>query len=215
MRTPQNPTVAGKVRRFVPQFHYAIMAVVLMGICPLRALAQDHDHMMMTQEQLTPEQKRQQGLLLQRVREATERFKDVGEAIYEHYALTFGCVSGPDQGAMGLHYVNFALVGSGVIDPAHPQIILYEPTPGGRPRLTGADYLVDAAQWDSDPKHTGPPELMGQLFHYFEAPNRFHLPAFYTLHVWAWKDNPSGAFANWNPNVSCASFVGETNNDPQ
>ena len=32
--------------------------------------------------------------------------------------------------------------------------------------------------------------MMGQLFHLFEAPNRFGLPAFYTLHVWAWKDNP-------------------------
>jgi hypothetical protein len=168
---------------------------------------------MAMQQHLTPDQKRQQGALLQRVREATERFKDVGEAEYEHYALTFGCVSGPDQGAMGLHYVNFTLVGSGVIDPAHPQIILYEPTPNGSPKLTGADYLVDAEQWDSDPKHTGPPELMGQLFHYFEAPNRFGLKPFYTLHVWAWKDNPSGAFANWNPNVSCASFVGPTNNN--
>ena len=40
---------------------------------------------------------------------------------------------------------------------------------------------------------------MGQLFHLFESPNRFGLPAFYTLHVWAWKDNPNGTFTNWNP----------------
>ncbi len=30
-------------------------------------------------------------------------------------ALQFGCVSGPDSGAMGLHYVNGALVNSGVV----------------------------------------------------------------------------------------------------
>jgi len=24
--------------------------------------------------------------------------------------------------------------------------------------------------------------------------------------VWAWKDNPNGTFANWNPNVSCDVF---------
>jgi hypothetical protein len=54
------------------------------------------------------------------------------------------------------------------------------------------------------------PQLMGQIFHYFEAPNRFGLPAFYTLHVWAWKENPKGAFVNWHPNVSCQSFVGQT-----
>jgi hypothetical protein len=48
---------------------------------------------------------------------------------------------------------------------------------------------------------------MGQAFHLFESPNRFALPAFYTLHVWAWKENPNGTFTNWNPNVSCDAFV--------
>jgi hypothetical protein len=64
---------------------------------------------------------------------------------------------------------------------------------------------VFAVDWDK--KHPGePPQLMGQLFHLFESPNRFGLPAFYTLHVWAWKDNPNGAFVNWRPNVSCDKF---------
>ena len=63
--------------------------------------------------------------------------------------------------------------------------------------------------WEADPKHTAPPELMGQLFHLFDSPNRFGLPAFYTLHVWAWKDNPNGTFTNWNPDVSCDGFAGE------
>jgi hypothetical protein len=67
--------------------------------------------------------------------------------------------------------------------------------------LTGADFLVLADAWNA--KHPGPPELKGQLFHFFESPNRFGLPAFYTLHVWAWKDNPNGTFTNWNPAVSC------------
>ena len=58
--------------------------------------------------------------------------------------------------------------------------------------------------------HSGPPELMGQLFHLFDSPNRFGLPAFYTLHVWAWKENPKGAFVNWHPNVSCESFAGQS-----
>ena len=73
-----------------------------------------------------------------------------------------------------------------------------------------ADFLVLADTWDK--AHPGtPPALMGQLFHYFEAPNRFGLPAFYTLHVWAWKDNPNGAFVNWHPNVSCKSFTPDSN----
>src|SRR6201990_3461438 len=68
-----------------------------------------------------------------------------------------------------------------------------------------ADDLIVAKT--SDKPHPGnPPQLKGQLFHYFESPNRFGLPAFYTLHVWAWKDNPNGAFVNWHPDVSCQQF---------
>ena len=106
---------------------------------------------------------------------------------------------------MGLHYVNLPLVFDGELDPAHPEIVLYEPLPSGRLRITGADFLVLADAWDAT--HPGdPPQLMGQLFHRFEAPNRFGLPAFYTLHVWAWKDSPTGTFVNWHENVSCDSF---------
>ena len=66
------------------------------------------------------------------------------------------------------------------------------------------DYLLIADAWNA--KHPAPPELNGQLFHLFETPNRFGLPAFYTLHVWAWKENPKGAFSNWHPKVSCDSY---------
>jgi hypothetical protein len=66
--------------------------------------------------------------------------------------------------------------------------------------------LVKKADWESNPDHKGPPELMGQLFHLFDSPNRFGLDPFYTLHVWAWKDNPVGTISNWNPNVSCDAF---------
>ena len=108
---------------------------------------------------------------------------------------------------MGLHYVNSALVNKGVLDATRPQIVIYEPTAVGGLKLIGADYLLIAAAWDA--KHKTPPELMGQLFHYWESPNRFGLPAFYTLHVWAWKDNPNGAFVNWHPHVACQLFAGQ------
>jgi len=139
------------------------------------------------------------------VREATERFKDVAAAEQEGYGLMFGCVSGGDWGAMGLHYVNLPLVLDGDLDAARPEIVIYEPTPSGRHRIIGADYLVFAADWDK--KHPGePPQLFGQLLHLFEAPNRFGLPTFYTLHVWAWKENPAGTFVNWHSKVSCDGF---------
>lgn len=142
--------------------------------------------------------------LIKAVREATERFKDVAVAEAEGYSLMFGCVSGPDYGAMGLHYVNLPLVLDGVLDPSKPEIIIYEPLPNGRLRMTGADFLVFAADWHARTAAT--PELQGQLLHLFESPNRFGLPNFYTLHVWAWKDSPTGAFSNWHANVSCDAF---------
>lgn len=144
------------------------------------------------------------GELIRVVREATARYRDVAIAEADGYKLQFGCVTGPDVGAMGLHYVNFPLVGDGELDASRPEIVIYEPLPNGRLKLTGADFLVLAADWDA--KHSAPPQLEGQLFHLFESPNRFGLPAFYTLHVWAWKNNPSGTFTNWHPNVSCDSF---------
>jgi hypothetical protein len=155
-----------------------------------------------------------QSELLSIVRQSTERFKDVSVADAEGYKLQFGCVSGPDAGAMGLHYVKGEFVNktpllpNGEIDPTRPQIVIYEPIPGGGLRLIGADYLIVAEGWDKDHPNN-PPQLKGQLFHYFESPNRFALPAFYTLHVWAWKENPNGAFVNWHPEVSCQSFAGQ------
>jgi hypothetical protein len=100
-----------------------------------------------------------------------------------------------------------SLVDDGKIDATHPDIIIYEPLPDGRLRLIGADFLVLAADWNA--QNAEPPQLMGQLFHLFESPNRFGLPAFYTLHVWAWKDSPTGTFVNWNSKVSCDGFNGQ------
>ena len=145
------------------------------------------------------------GDFVQAVRNATERFKDPAAAESEGYSLMFGCVSGPDWGAMGLHYVNLGLVTDNVLDPTKPEIIIYEPQPNGRPKLSGADFLVFAAGWHAT--HPETPQLGGQLMHLFESPNRFGLPDFYTLHVWAWKENPAGTFSNWHSKVACDSFT--------
>ena len=199
-----------KVGRCATQLTCSLVGVlVLTSFSPSPALAQDHDAHMMTSEQQpqTAQQKKHANALVRIVRDATERFKDVSVAENEGYNLLFGCVSGGDYGAMGLHFVNFPLVGDGKIDATTPEIVLYEPTSNGRLRITGADFLVFAADWDKT--HTTAPELNGQLFHFFEAPNRFGLPPFYTLHVWAWKDNPNGTFTNWNPSVSCDGFNGQ------
>jgi hypothetical protein len=174
---------------------------------PIRAAQSDHAHAAAQAGSITASAEGAAGALVRIVRESTERFMDVEVARNEGYALQFGCVSGPDYGAMGMHFVNFPLVTDGEIDATRPEIVIYEPQPNGQLKLIGADYLVFADAWNS--KHDGPPQLMGQLFHLFDAPNRFGLPAFYTLHVWAWKENPTGTFVNWHSNVSCDAFAGK------
>jgi hypothetical protein len=102
---------------------------------------------------------------------------------------------------MGIHYVNGALVADGEIDVTHPEALIYEPV-GDKRRLVGVEYIVDAATWLSNHDNT-PPALDGQDFQFVGAPNRFNLAPFFELHVWAWRENPQGAFVDWNNQVSC------------
>jgi hypothetical protein len=187
----------GRLARHVAYVAIGVLMAISLGASTVRA-AGDQEHAQHTAQN-------QSDGLLKVVRDSTERFREVTAAEAEGYGLLFGCVSGPDWGAMGLHYVNLPLVFDGELEATHPEIVIYEQLPNGRLKMTGADYLVLADAWHAN--HPAPPELMGQLFHLFEAPNRFGLPAFYTLHVWAWKENPNGTFVNWHPKVSCDGFT--------
>jgi len=140
-------------------------------------------------------------VLVEKVRNATRQFLNVNNAGPAGYGPAFGCVSGPDHGAMGIHYVNGGLVGDGEIDLEHPEALIYEPVGNAR-RLVGVEYIVDAKTWLMYHDNT-PPALEGQFFQLVPAPNRFNLNSFFELHVWAWRDNPQGAFVDWNNNVTC------------
>ena len=138
--------------------------------------------------------------LVQAVRDATRQFIDVNAATAAGYGPFLGCVSGPDHGAMGVHYVNGLLVVDGEIDASKPEALIYEPS-GDRLRLVGVEFIVDATTWLAH--HDAPPVLEGQSFQFVGSPNRYALPAFFELHVWAWRDNPNGAFVDWNTRVTC------------
>jgi hypothetical protein len=129
--------------------------------------------------------------LVEQVRAANDRFKDVAVALSEGYT-PIPCASGTDGGAMGVHYVKATLIGESV-DLKAPQAIMYEPTSDGRMELIAVEYITTK----------GPASLGGQLFNFNGAPNRYGLGPFYELHVWAWKANLRGAFADMNPAVSC------------
>jgi len=132
------------------------------------------------------------GSLVEKVRAANSRFQDVKAAVAEGYA-PIPCASGIDGGAMGVHYVNQDYLKDETPDLKRPQAVMYEPKADGKLDLVAVEYISSK----------GPAALEGQLFSFTGAPNRYGLGPFYELHVWAWKPNPRGAFADMNPNVTC------------
>ena len=140
------------------------------------------------------------------MRDATAPYRDpaaAGPAHYERFldAKGIACIDMPGEGAMGVHYANQALVGDGVIDPAAPEALVYEPGTDGDGRLAAVEYIAVQEQWMAT--HDAPPSLFGQTFALTPSPNRFGLPAFYSLHAWVWKHNPAGMLEDWNPEVAC------------
>jgi hypothetical protein len=99
---------------------------------------------------------------------------------------------------MGVHYVNAKLITGNPVELGRPQAVMYEPAPNGKMSLIAVEYIT----------LKGPAALEGQLFNFTGAPNRYGLDPFYELHVWAWKANPRGPFADMNPNVTCEHAAG-------
>lgn len=146
---------------------------------------------------------------LQRARDALDKYKDPVVAVHDGYWSTVGCITypkpgGPGEvpykpGGMGVHFVNFGLLGK-VLDPLKPQILVYEPV-GGKLQLVAAEWFVPIS-----PEVKDRPQLFGQPF---DGPMEGHHPLqpqglnHYDLHVWLWKENPSGTFAPTNPRVKC------------
>jgi len=129
------------------------------------------------------------------LRRATAAFHSFAKAQAAGYtAQITSCFSDPVEGGMGFHYGNPALI-DGAVSVTAPELLLYEPQADGSLRFVAVEYIVPFGAWAG----SEPPELFGQHFHRNEA---FGI---WALHVWAWRNNPSGLFADWNPRVSCAA----------
>jgi hypothetical protein len=151
-------------------------------------------------------------------RSATAKYHSLTAAEKAGYSIladTAGitCIAEPQMGAMGVHYVNGDLVKDPAIDVKEPEALVYAPDGHGL-HLAALEYVVIQGDWDAHqirppslgvgpPASIAPPMLFGQEFNFTNAPNRYGLPPFYSLHVWLWKDNPAGTFEMWNPRVHC------------
>jgi hypothetical protein len=141
---------------------------------------------------------------LNAARFASARFNAIGQAERAGYGLPPGgplheCIASfDDTGAMGFHLINGSLL-DGVVDASRPEALVYAPDRQGKLKIVALEYVVFADAWTGQ----DPPSLFGQDFMFTDAPNRYEIPAFWALHAWIWKGNPSGEFAPFNPAVSC------------
>ena len=163
------------------------------------------------------------------VRSATERFRDVQIALAEGYIAdpmkvceTADMMGRPEGlGAMGVHYFRPDLLGitappnprvdgTGThTDFTKPAILIYEPQSDGSLELVAVENLVFAKAWH-DAGNQRPPSFHGVEYDSMKddpatAVDEAHMFApHYDRHVWLFRDNPKGVFAQFNPNVSCA-----------
>jgi hypothetical protein len=137
---------------------------------------------------------------------ATGRYHDLAKAKADGYALFpdaagIACIDNQPVGGMGVHYVKGSLVGDTSLDPTRPEALVYAPNAAGQLKLAALEYIVFQEPWDNE--HADPPSLFGQEFNFTPSPNRYGIPAFYSLHAWVWKPNSSGLLKPWNPRVHC------------
>lgn len=166
---------------------------------------------------------------LDAVRAATARFRDVKVALAEGYIRdpmnvcdTAAMMGRPNElGAMGVHYFRPDLLGitappnprvngTGThTDFLKPSILIYEPQADGSLELVAVENLVFAKAWH-EAGNERPPSFHGVEYDSMKddpatAIDEAHMfEPHYDRHVWLYRDNPNGLFAQFNPRVSCA-----------
>jgi len=141
-----------------------------------------------TRPTITPEQQRDLDVL----RRVTQAYTDFSRAQADGYTEKLTECMADSTGGMGYHYGKAAFI-DGNARLHQPEILMYEPQRDGSLQLVGIEYVVPLSASPT------PPLLFGLTFHRNDA---FQL---WVLHVWLYRDNPSGMFTDWNPTVSCAA----------
>jgi hypothetical protein len=127
------------------------------------------------------------------LRQATRPFHDLAAAEAAGYPTTLTqCVADSAMGGMGYHFVDRNRFDE-KLEIERPEMLVYAPTENGV-ELVGVEYAVP---FRAVPRTAQPPRLFGQELKPYE---QFK---YWALHVWAWRRNPAGLFADWNPAVRC------------
>ncbi len=149
------------------------------------------------------------GGLLDQAKSATKPFRNTDVARAAGYTNTVAdtagnvCIAEPGVGGMGVHLLDPKLLDTAV-EPKHPEALVYRLQKNGALKLAALEYIVFKQAWeDKYGANAAAPSLFGRPFTLTSEPNRFGIPAFYSLHAWVWKNNPTGTFQPWNPKVKC------------
>ena len=215
---------------------FTVIAVVGLGIYFLLPGGEGEDTVAPVAEVAAPAAEARPTLA--EVRAATERFQDIEVALAEGYIRdpfdycdTAEMLGQPAElGVMGVHYFRPDLLGiEGPPDPVvrgtgthidflSPSILIYEPQPDGSLELVAVENLVFADAW-SAAGNTEPPPFHGVSYDYMtdnpdtEVDEAHIFATHWDRHVWLYRENPNGVFAQFNPNASCEHHTGATHAD--
>ncbi len=138
-------------------------------------------------------------------REKTERYQRMDLVLADGFTPLFECISDPVAGAMGVHYIQSDRF-DGRLELSEPEALVFEPQADGRRELVAIEYIIPAAAWSE----SEPPTFLGQTLQYKTMVGPHEVDPYYELHAWVWEDNPSGMFADWNPDVACPASIPAT-----
>lgn len=128
------------------------------------------------------------------LRQLTAGFGDTAVARAAGYTDRItSCWYHREQGGQGYHFARSEWI-DGTVSLHEPELVMYEPLADGTLQFLAIEYIVPFGAWDQP----DPPTLLNRTF------MRNEQLELYVLHVWLGKHNPSGMYANWNPDVSCA-----------
>jgi hypothetical protein len=137
--------------------------------------------------------------VLNRSREMAAKYLSIETAKADGYQQLFECTAHDEHGNMGVHFIHPRRAGDGKLTLGEPDVLTYEPESDGSMQLVGMEYIVFEKDW----KGKGVPEFLGRTLQRKTTVGVHPVDPYYELHVWHWRHNPAGMFADWNPYVSC------------